>query len=334
VIYHGTHSYERKAEEEGMYVSVYSYTNGTCQDEEEDGYTVYDPFEYETGPNDVECPDGKSTGCKKYTNSSGYSVIVNSEGRYLKDPDGYIFDYYDDFVPLSNFSVKCDDKTFINAPEDICEIPRNFTPDDLPCMYHLTYPWVDEMGRDLIVHEYGMHTSDTVFYLYEVGYLASDGTTEIYHGTRSHERKAKDAKGNVIEGRYMSLYVYENGTCQEEEEGGYTVYDPFDYETGPNDVECPDGKSTGCKKYTNSSGFEVIVDANNHYVYDPDEWELTFINDGKFVPLGNFTIKCEKINVFINAPADICNPTPQSGSASCISVSLVLMVLAAIALLL
>jgi len=302
-------------------MSLYTYPNGTCQEEEESGYTMYDPFEYETGPNDVPCPDGVSTGCTAYWNSSYYEVIVDKYGRYLKDYLEFEFTYYDDgsFVPLETFATKCGDIE-IDAPDDICAEKRSFTPNDLPCKYHLSYFWEDEIGRDNIVHEYGMHTSDTVFYLYEIGFNRNNQSEEFYHGTRSYKRKGS------TNNTYMSLYTYPNGTCQEEEEGGYTVYDPFVYETGPNWIICPDGNLTGCEAYWDSSYNYVIVDSQGRYLKDYDGFEFTYYDDGSFVSLDTFATKCGDIE--IDAPDDICED-----SASSAYVSLILMVLSVIALL-
>jgi len=322
--YHGTRSYERKGPEEDTYMSLYTYPNGTCQEEEESGYTSYDPFEYVTGPEETPCPDGTSTGCTKYINSTGYEVIVDKFGRYVRDYLEFNFTYYDDVsdFPFDKFATTCG-SIVIETPTDICAGKRTFKSKELPCKYHLSYFWDDEEGRPNKVHEYGMHIGDTKFYIYEIGFNKSDDSQEFYHGTRSNERLAQGSKDI-----YVSIYSYPNNTCILANEG-YPYFDDFDYETGPNTIPCPDGKSEGCEVYWNSKYEHIIVNHQGYYVKDL-EYEYTYYDDA-FISLSKFEIECE--DFAIKTPKDLC-AAPASGSASAAYVSLALMVLAAVALLL
>lgn len=87
---------------------------------------IFSEYEYDGQPEDCDCPDGKSKSCKRYCDGRIYGSCIktDSKGRFVEVGDT-IITYKDDLPKPEQFAItKCDGKTKLSTPTDLCSAPH------------------------------------------------------------------------------------------------------------------------------------------------------------------------------------------------------------------
>jgi len=326
--------------EKGQCIYITHYKeSGECETEWCDGSEDYlnmtveygflrSPFEYETGPLDVDCPNHpnvrgniSSHDCKKYENAAGEYIIVDNNNLIVQSVTGYVVTYTDDVFDVSIYkTTDCTGKD-LGVPEDVCRegsssssgsgsLPSQvFTPKELPCAYHV---YSNTFGYS----DYYMLTSESTGYVKLVNMSSGD-----------EEFLRCDVKND--KGQCIYITHYKNGECETEwcdesldylnvSQQYHLLRDPFEY-VKVEDAYCPNVNVRGnisshdCKKYTNAAGEYIIADSNGYIVRPVNGYIITYTDDVFDVSIYN-TTDCSGKD--LGVPVDVCKKGSSSSTTS------------------
>jgi len=295
--------------EKGECLYITRYENGTCVPDWTDPkkgdywnmeylYRCEDSaFQYIKGEIEVECPSAESAKngpCKMYINDKT-DIILDNQGRIVRDVDQWVVTWYDDKFDTKEFVVDdCDGKHY-DAPVDVCKMPHVVEPTITPCAYHIKAEEYDDKIMLVSASE---------------GYLRMVNT--LTGGVETIRCDVKNEKGECL---YITRY--DNGTCipdwTDPKKGDYwdmeyllrCMDSPFQYIKGDLEVECPSeesAKNAPCKLYIGEKT-DTILDNKGRTVRDVDGWLVTWFDDK--IDTKEFVVDdCD--GKHYDAPVDIC----------------------------
>jgi len=269
----------------------------------------FDDFEYVDAVS-ASCPPGYSGTCTEYFNEDDESILVDDQGRLIRDVYEVFYKYLDP-PELDVFKQEnCEGEDPLPDPWDPCSgAPSGsssakhsdiFFPKDLGCAFH----YVTENSGDRTEHSVRWNRKDNLALILEDD---SETTTLV--------------RGDMKQGN--EVFVLTKNEDDDECEGEYTDQDlppvliGFQYVGDPiEDEDCPDGLSSDCVKYCEDEDQDscIIVDSEGRIVQDLDENVYTY--DSEVPSLDVFQQEpCEGEDPLPD-PVDPCSGGGSSGSSS------------------